>query len=448
MGDGQRRRWRSTWVAAAIAVGILAAALVGVSLGDESKGKKAPSALEKTDEIAKKVAELRGLSIRHAIKRGVMTKAQIRQRILERMDQEYDPDDLVAEGLAMKRMGMLPADADYKQMVIDLLTDEIAGFYDPWERELYIAGWQQNSGGMADAIMAHEIDHALQDQHFDLRDFMKAKKNNGDATSARQALVEGDGMAIMIEYMMPSVSPWSDPRIVDMMTENVSASSGSPAMAKAPMILREALVFPYTEGLRFVAYFRQHQPWSRIDQIYKKPPLATEQILHPAKYETYERPDQITARPIEALPGYHAAYDNVTGELGLQLLLRQHGIRDAAAELAAEGWGGDRMVVYAPKGNAGVVDGTIGVQYVVADHTADAHELQDAFADALASLCGPGSTEKQRTDDRAVQLTADGKHACISERRNDAVLLLVAAPADTAETIRDQIWKTWKVTRH
>ncbi len=448
MGDGQRGRWKSAAVAGAIAAGILVAALVGVSLGDETKGKKPPSALQKTDEIAKKVADLRGLSIRHAIKRGLMSKAEIRQRILERMDQEYAPDDLLAEGLAMKRMGMLPADADYKQLVIDLLTDEIAGFYDPWERELYIAGWQQNSGGMADGIMAHEIDHALQDQHFDLRDFMKAQKNNGDATSARQALVEGDGMALMVEYMMPSVSPWSDPRVVDMMTENVSASSGSPAMAKAPMILREALVFPYTGGLRFVAYFRQHQPWSRIDQIYKKPPLATEQILHPAKYETYERPDQIAARPIKSLPGYLPAYDNVTGELGLQLLLRQHGIRQETAELAAEGWGGDRLVVYAPKGNADQLDGTIGVQYVVADHTADAHELQDALADSLASLCGPGSSEKERTDDRAVQLTADGKHACLSERRDDAVLLLVAAPTATAETIRDQVWTTWKVTRH
>src|SRR5262245_16802136 len=181
--------------------------------------------LAKADAIAVKVSAARGLKVKRKIERGVMGKDQIRTRILARVDQEYSPAELAAEELAMKRMGMLPADADYKKIVIDLLTDQIAGFYDPWERRLYIANW--NTTGiemMDDAVMAHEIDHALQDQHFNLRTFMTAEAKNADATSARQALVEGDGMALMLEYVIGGAANkdaaaqlWSNSLAVDQM---------------------------------------------------------------------------------------------------------------------------------------------------------------------------------------------------------------------------------------
>ncbi|HUH01484.1 MAG TPA: hypothetical protein VML75_05775, partial [Kofleriaceae bacterium] len=198
---------------------LLCAALAITGIAVQADSSSIDPRLAKADEIAKRVSTLRGLAVKRPIKRGVMNKAQIRARILERMDQEYAPAELAAEEVAMKRLGMLPAGYDYKQEVIDLLTDEIAGFYDPWDRQLYIAGWEQAVTGFEDGVMAHEIGHALQDQHFDLRAFMKAVKTEGDATSARQALVEGDGMALMLEFMMPpGVSPWSDPRVTRMMT--------------------------------------------------------------------------------------------------------------------------------------------------------------------------------------------------------------------------------------
>jgi hypothetical protein len=349
----------------------------------------------------------------------------------------------------MKRMGMLPAGADYKKLVIDLLTDEIAGFYDPWERQLYIAGWQPRVPGFEDGVMAHEIAHALQDQHFDLRKLMKPVENNGDASAARQALVEGDGMALMVEFMMPgSASPWSDPRVLRAMSASV-ASGGSATMLSAPLILREGLVFPYTKGLEFVAHFRKHHSWKRIDRIYRKPPLATEQILHPSKYETYERPDEIKVARPAALGELVKHYDNVTGELGLALLLRQHGIPQAKAEIAAEGWGGDRMAVFAPKEHGGRAAGAVGVLYTVWDHEADALEFYDAMVDALPQLArgaGPVAAGDEPVADGLSLYQGTGGQFSV-QRKGDAVVVIAGAAPTAARQLRAQVWKGWKVRR-
>jgi hypothetical protein len=426
--------------------------------------------LARADAIAAKVSATRGLKARRKIERGVMSKDQIRARILARVDQEYSPGELAAEELAMKRMGMLAPDADYKKIVIDLLTDQIAGFYDPWERRLYIANW--NATGVAmmdDAVMAHEIDHALQDQNFNLRAFMTADAKNADATSARQALVEGDGMALMLEYVLTAAAPsgskmdlaalmWSNDAAIQQMKQMAALNLGS--MASAPLILREGLLFPYLGGLEFIAHVRKTQPWKAVDAIFKKPPLSTEHILHPAVYDAYQRPDVITpaAAPPAALAGWKLAYQNVTGELGVDLFLRQHGVPSSAgqtglgarspgkAELASTGWGGDRLVVFTPPGAAGPPRSAdcVAVQYTAWDSDADAIEYFDALADALPSLSGAATAGKR--DATYLEYTAGGR-SFAAERKGDTVLLLVGAPSDKAADLRAQVWAGWKLKR-
>src|SRR3970040_1175755 len=128
------------------------------------------------------------------------------------------------------------------------------------------------------------------------------------------------------------------------------AAANLGTLGTAPLLLREGLLFPYVGGLAFVAHVRKTQPWKAVDAVYKKPPLSTEHILHPASYDRYERPDTITATPPAALPGWTIAYQNVSGELGLGIFLRQHGVPSTTsaagaqgpgkAELAGSGWGG------------------------------------------------------------------------------------------------------------
>ena len=77
--------------------------------------------------------------------------------------------------------------------------EQVAGFYDPLARKLYIADWIAID--FERPALAHEIQHALQDQHFDLKSFSTPIKDDGDRQLARAALVEGDGTAVMLWFV-------------------------------------------------------------------------------------------------------------------------------------------------------------------------------------------------------------------------------------------------------
>ncbi|HET6614076.1 MAG TPA: hypothetical protein VFG83_18885 [Kofleriaceae bacterium] len=403
--------------------------------------------LAKAGDIAKKVSTLRGLSIVHPIKRGVMTRAEIQKRLVANIDEEYKPGELAAEAVAMKRLGLLPADADYKKLVLDILTEQIAGFYDPKAKELYIASWSTTG---CDMVMAHEIDHALQDQHFNLEQLIQSSHDNGDVSLARQALAEGDGMVLMIEYLMAKMGqppPWGNPLFAKMIEERMQGTemAGMSKLAGAPRVLRETLIFPYVAGMAFVIQFRKHHPWKRIDAVYRKPPLSTEHILHPETYKRYERPDRVRVRPLRSLRGYDKIYDNITGELGFRIFLRERGVSEDTANIAAGGWGGDRVAMFAPAGHKpDQVDGVIGVSYSVWDAGVDAQEMFEAESSALRNLV-KGGTEVASTASRLV--LGAGDLVWMVERKGDRVVAIFAAPKAKGDAILGDVWKHWQVRR-
>src|SRR5262249_16384045 len=140
----------------------------------------------------------------------------ITQRLILRIDEDYQPGELDAEARALKKLGLIAHDANYRQTILDVLTEQIAGFYDPKAKQLYIADWIMPS--LQKMVMAHEIDHALQDQSFDLLKLMAPNKENTDEQLAHQALVEGDGVGIMMEWMMPAgIDIWANPNMASML---------------------------------------------------------------------------------------------------------------------------------------------------------------------------------------------------------------------------------------
>lgn len=400
--------------------------------------------LADADRIARKVSAMRGLGIKKPIRRGVMNKEQITERLLLRVKQEYAPDEIAKEELALKRLGLLAPGADYLKTVIELLKTQIAGFYDPWEKQLYIMEGTALGG---EEVMAHEIDHALQDQHFDLKKWLSVVKKNADATLARQALVEGDGTVLMLEYATSenggAAPPWSQQEFVQQQAATIRM--GAALMADVPLVLREQLVFPYVNGLKFVGAARATRPWNKVDEIYRRPPLSTEHIIHPDKYESYEPPVDIKAAVPATIKDYRRGYDNVLGELSLWILLRQHGVGEEAAKTAVAGWGGDRIAVFTPPRYDGMLSTTVAVVYTVWDAQADADEFFAAAAQAIPAMTGGG--RQVRSGDKLVEFrAADGTRAAL-ERKGDAVLLVVGAVPARAAEMRRQIWKTWTVKR-
>ena len=419
---------------------LLVVAVCLLAKGDDAAADK-NKLLESADRIAKKVSALRGLALKQPIKRAVMNKEQILKRLKLRIDSEYSAAEIEGESWILKRFGLLPPDLDYMATVLGLLTEQVAGFYDPFERHLYIADWVTLGG---DFVMSHEIDHALQDQHFNLKKFLTDVKHDADAALARQALVEGDGMATSVEYMMDvggRQAPWGQSGFTDQFVGGVRG--GVSELKGVPLALREALLFPYASGLAFVAHYRKHHPWSKVDAIFDRPPLSTEHILHPEKYQSYEPPQRVAMLNLPALSSYRRLHNNTVGEFSLRLFLKQHGLAEEKAARAVAGWGGDRWALFAPKGHKGKeLKGLIGVLYTAWDTDFDAIEFMEALKPALEKLSGGSSL---RSTKKVLRFKGKDGTMFVAEIRNKSVVVLAGPTAAQDAKIRKQVWAKWGV---
>jgi hypothetical protein len=393
--------------------------------------------LSAVDEITTQVVAIRGLPLKSPFKRGVLSREEIGRRLKERISKEYTPEEVQIESGVLKRMGLLPIGADYEKLLFDLLTEQVAGFYDPYTQTLYVADWLPLE--MQRPALAHEIEHALQDQHFDLKRFSQPLKEDGDRQLARASLIEGDGTALMLEFVARSMGldlgqmPEMISRLGKQMMQMTMGAT--PAFQQAPPVLRETLVFPYAAGLDYVESMRIGHPWSRIDEVFRRPPESTEQVLHPDKYHGREAPVPITPAPIAALGGRKELKRDVLGEMAFKIWFASK-LPEEAAERAAAGWGGDRLVAY-----AGAADGSpeatlpILVSLSVWDSERDAREAERAAKQLTAALAGPPSKD---TPERA-------QTSATAERRGRSVLILLGVPPASQAAVVEEVLRGWKV---
>ena len=408
-----------------------------------------PSTLDKllarTDAVAHEVAKIRGLPLKHAIPNEVVDKDALRARLLVMASDGKTVAETAAEGLALERWGMIPPGTDYGKLVIDLLTDQIAGYYDPETKKLTISKSAGDDASWAEMVLAHELDHGLQDQSFDLKKFEDLPDTEGDAALARHALVEGDGIALMIEVMLVrnhAPIPWGNPEIADAIAKTMATPGGGDSLDKAPLALREAMIFPYREGFSFVAALRQKQPWSAVDAAFVRPPRSTEQIIHPERYQADDLPIPIAIAVPAALADRAIAESTVWGELGFDLWLRSHGVDAGMAAQAAAGWGGDRAVVLARAGDAAPTH-AVGISRSEWDSEPDAIEAFEASGHALADSIVGGRVEHTAT--RTTYLALDGTVSWI-ERKGPSLAIVLGAPAYAAAALAADVWTASTVT--
>jgi len=189
---------------------------------------------------------------------------------------------------------------------------------------------------------------------------------------------------------------------------------------------------------------RKTRPWKAVDEMYRRPPLSSEHILHPSTYARYERPVAVVAAAPDAMRGHKRRYDNVMGQFNLAILLRQHKVSLPIANLAAAGWGGDRINVYSPNGSSDRTGASaVAVLYTVWDSEIDAIEFFGAIDEALPSLSGGTQATRQP---QVVEYRATSGAVSSAERRGDAVVVIIGAPS-TASQLRSQVWKSWSARR-
>jgi hypothetical protein len=385
--------------------------------------------LKTADELVKQVASLRQLPARGPVKRGVLSREQLKQKLREQIARQYTPAEIQLEAKVLEALGLIPPGTEYEKLLMDLLMEQVAGFYDAYGKQLYIADWLAPS--MQAPALAHEITHALQDQHFDLKRFVQPVHDQGDRQLARMALVEGDGTGVMLEFVghmdlsaMPDMAQLMD-AMGDGSTLFGAAAGSMPVLQKAPEFIRRSLLFPYASGLGFVQYVRKRYPWSKIDEAYKHPPESTEQILHPEKFFAKEHPVWIKSAPLSALKGQKAVHEDTIGEMQIRLWLSIVGGAKNASDAAA-GWAGDRLVAYERPGEPGYAL----VWLTQWDTEADAAEFAKAAEPAAKKLGGVSS---------GVRLGPTGK----ADGAPRVVILLGVAP-ELADKVTNEVLASWR----
>ena len=292
------------------------------------------------------------------------------------------------------------------------------GYYDPKTQHFYLADWIELDGQRP--VMAHELTHALQDQHFDLRRFEKWPDGDSDAELAAHALVEGDASLAMMLYVMRDLK-----RAAGMLR---SASASSPQLDRAPRALRESLVFPYDKGLEWATLVYKRGGWPAVSAAYKELPQSTEQILHVEKYLAREAPVKIELADLSSSlgAGWKRIDSDVNGEWGYYLVLDQFLKDDRRSRRAAAGWAGDRYALYEHTRK-----GTTALVHVSAwDTEQDAEEFFDAYVartERRYALAAPGDEAKPADAARREWRTADG--LVTVERQGARVTVFEGLPA-------------------
>lgn len=400
--------------------------------------------LARTDAVAREVSALRGLPLKRRIPNEVVDKDGLRARLIAMANEDKAKRETAADGFALARWGMIPLHTDYAALMIEVLTEQIAGYYDTDTKKLTISKSAGDDGDWAELVLAHEIQHGLQDQSFDLKKFEDVPDSEGDAAIARRALVEGDGIALMIEVMLKRqgiASPWSNPAVADALEKAMSVPGAGDSLDKAPVAIRESLIFPYRSGLTFVATLRRRQPWSAVDAAFVKPPRSTEQILHPERYLAGDLPVPIAIDVPPVLRGYAVRHTTVWGELGFGLYLRSHGIDPATATSAAEGWGGDRAVVLARDGETRPELG-VAIARTEWDSEADAIEAHEATVKAIdAAVMG---AVVEHSANRTRWLSLDGRVSVV-ERKGPSMIVVHGAPLWAADRLTTEVWTATRV---
>jgi hypothetical protein len=392
--------------------------------GDPAMSSKETRVVARTLDL---MSELRGVKATKAVPGVKLKREELVARVKEKALREYPPEALRREGQLIQIMGFAPATFDYLGEMMRLLEAQLEGFYDPKNGTMYLAS--ELKGKEAQATLAHELVHALQDQRWDLKSRSDYKPGQGDKSLALAGLAEGDATSAMFDFVMYDSKLQKNQQKTaldipeEMLREMMRTAINTGDITSVPHILRSTLVAPYVDGLVFVQALRRKGGWMSVDKAWDRLPTTTEQILHVDKWEANEQALTIPAPSASALgEGWKKEDEDSFGELGFALTFEEW-VDHTEARAAAAGWGGDRSAVY-QKGDE--------IAFAV-------HSRYDAlpFAERAMPKLTPGL--KKAWGKPAI---ADGWWLCFERKelgplmlaRKDKDLVLLAGPAKVAGT--------------
>ena len=297
---------------------------------------EAPSDLE---SLKKSVVEIGRLEFKRDVPVKYLDRAQLKNYIERLFESDY-PDELAAkEEEVIWLMGFTPEKIALKALRKKIILENVGGMYNEKTKELLAVEEFRHIDMLNAPALAHELRHAIQDQHFHLAALLGDLSDFDDRKLAALAAVEGDATLVMIRQL------GFDPELIGaaFSPENVlsfSAMAGASTLMSAPDIIKYQLLMPYLDGMKFSQAIFKEKKWKGLNQVLNRKPLSSEQILHPQKYLAGENPQTVFTgfRPNRG----ELVYSGVIGEYYLNILLKNGPeITDAAA-----GWGGDLFSLY------------------------------------------------------------------------------------------------------
>jgi hypothetical protein len=344
-------------------------------------------------ELLPDLARRSGMELLRPVRLEKRSREQLARYLRAKLDQELPPEEARARTEAYARLGLVPADLDLRGLLLDLYGEQVAGFYEPDSTALYVLDDQPEEAMRA--LLVHELVHAVQDQSTDLRALTADEVGNDRATAA-MAAIEGHATLVMFEYLTEQMTggPIDLGAVPDFGAQVGPAleamSSQFPALAGAPRVVRESLIFPYVAGATYVQGLwgggTRHHPFD--DAM----PRSTEQVVDPG-----------AAGPLDVridIDGARRVLDDTLGQLELRVLVEEVlGAEPAAARGLVAGWDGDRWVL---------AEGPDGVRFLALVTVWDAEAARDAFVRAVgaarSAFSDPVSVDSLSLDGRPASL--------------------------------------------
>jgi hypothetical protein len=323
-----------------------AASAAPSSTAPSTQSSNAPREARLIARMLRRVELARGLDATKTVPGVLLDRPALIARVKSHVSRELPPEAIRNEGLALQLLGFVPTQFDYEASEYQLLQDQLAGYYEPADGTMYMAS--DLGDDEAEATLAHELVHALQDQRWNLEDRSKYRPGDGDRSEAVSALAEGDATSAMFDVMIARAAGGKKTALDlpdEIFSEQIRQGMNQGPGASAPHVMRTSLAAPYIYGTVFVHSLRRRGGWEAVNRAWDDPPSTSEQVLHVDKWAAHEAPLAIGPPAFGALgSGWRVADEDSEGELGARIAFEEWMDPKAAAEASA-GWGGDRAVL-------------------------------------------------------------------------------------------------------
>jgi hypothetical protein len=346
--------------------------------------------------LVRTTEELRGLRFLEAPIIKVVTEEELDERVRAQIVE--DAEDFPADEALYKLLGLLDAEVELETLLLDLYGEQVAGYYDGETGELVVPTREDGFSVVQRATLAHELTHAVTDEHFGFHDTWTEMLDNDrlDEATAYQALFEGDASLAELLYLQTL----SQQEIGEFFAEALDVDTS--ILDSAPQFIQDSLIFPYDSGLAWVQDLYLRDGWDPINSAYEEMPFlpgSTEQIITPDDYQR-DLPQMIDGA-VPAVAGYELQRESVWGEFGFRIMLDQVLGEDVGID-AADGWGGDWYAQWFDGQNAALLILFQG------DTERDVEELEDALVDyATTAVAEEDWVWVEVVDDQLAFIAAD-----------------------------------------